>query len=271
MMKRFQIVLNMIVVFAMILLLGFPEQSSAADRMKLIVGWEPWAPFLYKDSNNTLTGLDIEIITNALSNSGYVVEYKEAPWVRILKWIEEGKIHIGTSATKTPEREAYAYFSAPYQKESYILFVRKGESSKYKLKSLQDIIGSFFRLGVTRNSLCGAEFDRLMKDPAFSQHVEEVTTDEQNHKKLLARRIDGFIEEYSRLSIGGRKSGIVEQVESLFVIDEIYLHMIFSKKAATPEIISVFNAGLEKIRGDGTYQKIFEKYNLEKSNMLEKQ
>jgi polar amino acid transport system substrate-binding protein len=164
-------------------------------------------------------------VTHILSNAGYAVDYREVPWARSLIWIEEGKIHIGASAMKTPKREAYAYFSAPYQKETYVLFVRKGESSKYRLKSLEDIIGSSFRLGVMRDSLYGSEFERLMKDPNFSEHFEEVTTDEQNHRKLLSKRFDGFIQEYSRMATDGRKSVIFEQVEPLLVIEENQLHV----------------------------------------------
>jgi polar amino acid transport system substrate-binding protein len=268
MMKKVQMVLNMIVAFTMITLLGFPEQRASAENMKLIMGWQSWAPFTYQDSNNILTGLDIEIITHIFNSAGYAVEYKEVPWARSLKWIEDGKIHIGASAMKTPEREAYAYFSDPYYKEIYVLFVRKGESSKYPLKNLHDIIGCSFRLGVMRDSLYGAEFDRLMKNPAFSRHIEEVTTDEQNHKKLLAKRFDGFIQEYSRMSTDGRMSGIFEKVEPLFVIEENNLHVMFSKQTTTPKIVRVFNAGLKKIQGDGTYQKIFKKYNLDKFNMI---
>ncbi len=269
-MKKFQMLFTMIVIFAMTILLCFPGKSTAAEKKKLIMGWEPFAPFTYKGSGNVLTGLDIEIVTHILSNAGYVVDYREVPWARSLKWIEEGKIHIGTSAMRTPAREAYAYFSDPYQKETYVLFVRKGESSKYNLKRLQDIIGSSFQLGVMRDSLYGAEFAHLMKNPKFSKHVEAVTTDEQNHKKLLAKRFDGFIQEYSRMATDGRKTGIFEQVEPLFVIEENYLHVMFSKKSTTPEIVNSFNVGLEKIREDGTYQKIFQKYNLEKFNMIEK-
>jgi polar amino acid transport system substrate-binding protein len=268
-MKKVQMVLNMIVAFAMITLLGIPEQCAAAEKMKLMMGWQSFTPFTYQDKNNILTGLDIEIITLILSSAGYEVKYKEIPWARSLKWIEDGKIHIGASAMKTPEREAYAYFSAPYYKETYVLFVRKGESSKYPLKNLHDIIGSSFRLGVMRASLYGVEFDRLMKDPAFSRHVEEVTTDEQNHKKLLAKRFDGFIQEYSTMSTNGKIFGIFEKIEPLFVIEENYLHVMFSKQTTTPEIVRLFNAGLEKIQRDGTYQKIFKKYNLDKFNMIE--
>jgi polar amino acid transport system substrate-binding protein len=196
------------------------------------------------------------------------VKYRAAPWARQLKDLEEGMIQITASSMKTPEREVYAYFSDPYYRESYIVFVRKGEAANYHFKHLCDIIGSSFRLGVMRDSLYGDDFVRLMKNPAFSKQIEAVTMDDQNHKKLLAHRLDGFIQESSRMSTEGRKTGIFAKVEPLLVIEENYLYFMFSKKSTNPEIVKVFNIGLKNMRKDGNYQRIFKKYRLDQYNML---
>ncbi|GAB6095855.1 transporter substrate-binding domain-containing protein [Desulfatiferula olefinivorans] len=261
-MKKIQIITILIFIFS------YPGQSLANEKSRLIMGWEPWAPFAYASESDRLTGLDIDIVASILSKYSYSIDYQKAPWARLLKLLENGEIHICASAMKTPEREKFAYFSFPYQKETYLLFVRKGEASHYNLKRLQDIIGTKFRLGILRGSLYGSEFERLMKDPDFSKHVEDVTTDEQNHIKLLANRFDGFIQEYSRMVTDGRKSGIINQVEPLFVIEENILHVMFSKKSVGPEVVDSFNEGLKIMMKDGTYQKIFEKYNLERYNMI---
>ncbi len=265
-MKRFQ--KPCLIVFMIMALSCFPGVSIPHDKMTLIQGWNPWKPFTYLDENDSLTGIDVEIVHHILSLAGYAISYQESSWARQLKWIEDGTIQITASAMITSEREAYAYFSDPYYKESYILFVRQGESRNYDITSLQDIVGSSFRLGVMRGSLYGDEFVRLMEDPEFSRQVEEVTTDEQNHDKLLTHRLDGFIQEASRMSTEGKQSGISEQVEPLFVIEENYLHFMFSKKSVHPEFVAMFNEGLRKIRTDGTYQRLFEKYGLDTFNML---
>lgn len=269
MMKTLNRSVTISAIAVMIVVLGWTGQTVAAEKMTLNMGWEPWAPFTYRDRQNTLTGLDIEIVTTILQNAGYVVQYQEMPWARTLISIENGVIQFSASAMKTPEREAYAYFSDPYQQETYVVFVRKGIAAPYSIKRLQDVIGSSFRLGVMRDSVYGDEFVRLMNDPAFAKQVEDVTTDEQNHKKLLAHRLDGFIQEASRMATDGRASGIFDQVEPLFVIERNDLCVMFSKRATTPEIVKAFNAGLEKIRADGTYQRIFKKYLLDEFNMLQ--
>lgn len=251
-----------------VILICLSIQSAWPENKKLIMGWESWPPFCYKDNKDNLVGLDIELITHILNEAGYSLEYEEIPWARSLKWLKDGEIHIAASASKSMEREAFAYFSEPYQKEAYLMFVRKGEASKYSLKSLKDIKGSSFRFGIMRESLYGDEFERLMKDPAFASHVEEVTTDEQNHRKLFANRFEGFIQEYSRMATDGREKGVFDKVEPLFVIEENQLHVMFSKQSTNPDIVNAFNSGLKKIMRDGTYIKIFRKYNLDKYNMI---
>lgn len=237
--------------------------------MTLIQGWNPWKPFVYMDENASMAGIDVEIARQILSRAGYQVSYQKASWARQLKWIEDGTIHITASAMRTSEREAYAYFSDPYYKESYIVFVRRGESRNYDISSLQDIVGSSFRLGAMRGSLYGDEFVRLMHNPDFSRQVEEVTSDEQNHHKLLTHRLDGFIQEASRMFTGGRASGVLEQVEPLFVIEGNCLHFMFSKKSVPPGIVTMFNEGLRNLRSVGAYRRIFEKHGVDKFNILQ--
>lgn len=265
-MKTFQ---KSIIIFFMITFISMrPEVPQADDSMTLIQGWNPWKPFAYMDENDSMAGIDVEIAHLILTHAGYQLSYQEASWARQLKGIEDGTIHMTASAMKTPEREAYAYFSDPYYTESYIVFVRRGEAGNYDIASLQDIVGSSFRLGVMRGSLYGDEFVRLMKHPDFVSQVEEVTSDEQNQQKLLTHRLDGFIQEASRMRMAGTASGVLEQVEPLFVIEGDCLHFMFSRQAVSPGIVAVFNEGLRTLRVDGTFQRVFEKYGVHGFNVV---
>ncbi len=261
-MKRFNR-LYLIIVILIMPLCGLPQPTRAAENMTLIQGWNPWAPFAFQYPQGSMAGIDIEIVHHILSHAGYTITYQEAAWARQLKLIEDGTLHITASAMITPEREAYACFSDPYYRESYLIFVRKGEAANHHISSLQDIAGSSFRLGVMRGSMYGDEFVRLMENPEFSRQIETVTSDEQNHQKLLTHRLDGFIQEASRMLTDGKKSGIRDQVEPLFVVGEDDLHFMFSRQSVPAEIIHKFNEGLRNLRADGTYQRIFETYGLD--------
>lgn len=239
-----------------------PGFGLAAEKGTLILGWENWPPFQYRDSTNTLVGLDIELITLIFTKAGYVVKYREAPWKRQLVECEGGSIQIVSSAMKLPEREKYAYFTDPYQKETYKLYVRKEDASQYKLNQLSDILNTRMNIGIMRGVMYGEDFNKLMNDPKFAIHIKEVTSDTQNYKKLLSQRIDGFIQEYSVYSSQGKKEGIYDRTVPVINIKETNLYVMLSKKFTDPELVHTFNTGLEAIRQNGQYQQLFEKYGL---------
>jgi hypothetical protein len=53
--------------------------------------------------------------------------------------IKNGVRDIAAGAFKNPERAEYAYFSAPYRKETDVLYVRKGDASRYLFKDVLDL------------------------------------------------------------------------------------------------------------------------------------
>ena len=70
---------------------------------------------------------------------------------------------MAASASKTPEREEYALFSDPYRTESAVMYVRIEDAGKYNFDSLEDIIGTEFKLAVTRGYYYGEEFEELKR------------------------------------------------------------------------------------------------------------
>jgi polar amino acid transport system substrate-binding protein len=247
----------------------FAGKLFADESITLIQGWETYAPFSFLDSQKNLTGLDIEFVNEIAKGTGLTIQYSQAPWARLLRWVEEGKIHVVSSVTKTPERVLFGYFSDAYFKESFIVYVRKGEKGKYPYFSLKDFIGSGLRIGVIRDNIYGAEYDRLTKIAEFRSLLEPVTSDAQNHQKLLLGRLDGFIQESSRMAIADA-SEIVAKVEPLFVIEEDFLHFMFSRKSTPPDVVQRFNSEILRMQTDGRYQKLFRKYKMDHYNMIQK-
>lgn len=257
--------------FLITFIIGFSlitPQAIKAEQRVLTVAWEQWEPFAYKDQHSNLVGLNVEIIKTIFEPQGFTVEFIEMPWARALSFFKHGKIDLLHSVMKTVEREQFARFSAPYQKETYLLYVPKDKATSYAITQLKDIAEQFLYIGVQRNYLYGEEYDRLIKLPEFKKHIEEVTTNQQNHEKLLAGRIDGFIQEASRVTTMGKSSGISEKVTPIFTVDTNKLHMVFSKASTSNELVENFNEGLQRIMADGTYQKLFKKYDLQHHNML---
>ena len=254
--------------FTILIAINFLHNLHAENKQTLTMGWEEWAPFTFTNKQGQVIGLDAELIQSVIPRMGHELEYIELPWKRTLSLLERGETHIAASAFKTSEREAYAHFSIPYQKETYMMYVRKGEAKQYKQRSLQDIKDSNFRFGVLRGSVYGHTFNELMKEASFAKQVEAVAKDEQNHLKLLSGRFDGFIQETSRLAANKENAELLSKIEPLFIVDQNMLHIMFSKKSVSTDFVEQFNKQLQSYMNDGAYENLFAKYGLHKSNMI---
>jgi polar amino acid transport system substrate-binding protein len=108
----------------------------------------------------------------------------------------------------------------------------------------------------------GAEFARLMKDPAFAAHVEGATDYPINIRKLLYRRIDGFLVDNIGVMVGEMNNlGITDRLERYPLrIAAERLHLMFSKKSVDPSIVRAVNASLAKMKADGRLQSIMDRF-----------
>lgn len=253
--------LKQFVRLALVGLLALCMASSVAQaECSLSVGWEPWEPYQYKEGE-TLTGLDVELVSAIFTRAGCTLTFVEAPWARLLNLVEHGKVALAMGASHNQEREAYAYFSKPYRSESMRLFVRKGEAANFTFNTLNELAKTPFKLGVIRGYYYGETFKELMNNADFKKQVLEADGEEENYTKLIKGRIDGFVSDPFVTTSGLRKAGISDQIEMhQAVIHDNDIYVIFSKKATSQEQVAQFNQALEAMKADGIYQKIIDKY-----------
>ena len=257
-------------IFKAAALLGICWMASLAQAegcsQPLKLGWGPSAPYLYLDSQQQMHGLDYAIVAAALKDAGCSIDYLpyEAPWKRQLLWLKQGLLDLAVGASKTAEREQYAWFSQPYRHESVALFVRRGDAPKYPLNALPDIAQlPFGKLGIYRGSYYGEDFVKWMAVPAFSAKTFEIGADKQGLEMLLKGRIDGLILD----SVSGveflRQEGVWgTQVERhpLPVIQTGNIHVMFSKQTTSVQLVERFNQGLLQLQRSGAYAAIIRKY-----------
>jgi len=233
--------------------------SADCENRTLTLGWEPWRPYQYMD-NDKLTGLDVDLVRAIVEQAGCQIDFKKMPWKRHLVQVEKGKVDLAAGASKTPEREAYAYFTDPYRTESAVMYVRKGEAEKYQLDSLEDLVGSDFKLGVTRGYYYGEAYAEWIKKPEFKQQIDEVSKDSTNYKKLFKERIDGFLADPVSATASLRKEGLLDQVEMLFTVYSDDIFIMVSQASASNDDVTMLNESLATLKQNGTYQKILDNY-----------
>jgi polar amino acid transport system substrate-binding protein len=250
-------------------LLLVPTTVFGQDASRTLrCGWYPWDPYQYLSTRQDverLTGLDVQLVRAVFGGMGYEVAYDEVGWRQHQLDIRNGSRDIAAGAFKNPDRAEYAYFSAPYRKETDVLYVRRGEASRYRFADTGELMRRFradgFRLGMIKGFYYGPEVMRFIDDPANAGRVVGVSDDIANFENLIAHRIDGFVVDRLVGSTLAWRYGWQEAVEE--VSRPVYsndIHVLFSKKTTTPEMVEAFNASLERLRRSGEYGRIIREY-----------
>lgn len=246
-----------------------PLVASGQDARRVLkCGWYPWDPYQYllvKQDVKRLTGLDVQLVRAVFAEMGYEVSYEEVSWKQHQLDVKNGVRDIAAGAFKNPERDEYAYFSAPYRKETDVLYVRKGEASRYPFKDSRELLRRLqeqsFRFGVINGFYYGPDIMRFINDPANASRIVTVRDDIANFENLLSRRIDGFIVDRLVGATLAWRYGwqlAVEEVSPPVYSEDI--HVLFSKKTTTPELVEAFNRSLDQLKRGGQYARIVREY-----------
>jgi polar amino acid transport system substrate-binding protein len=244
---------------SIMVLLTQPILAQAKKVTLTTLDWEP-----YIGEKLAGKGYVYEIVSEAFKSVGYQVNINFYPWARAVDEAESGRADGLFPEYYGDERKANFVFSAPFpggpvgllaRKESKITF--PADPQKEQTKALQWM--KQYSFGVVRDYINTKEFDAasfLKKDVSDS--------DEQNIKKLLAKRtdlifIDKFVAQYLIKTTFPTSANELEFLEPPLEVKPLYI--VFSKKAPGYEQkMKDFNEGLDKLQKAGTIKAIMKKY-----------
>ncbi|WP_299374336.1 transporter substrate-binding domain-containing protein [uncultured Kiloniella sp.] len=233
------------------LILTFAASAQAEDSCgELTVGWIDWPPYQMVGENNDSSqpvGVDIQAAKKYLGALGCDLKFISKPWARLLKSMEEGQLDVLLGMSKTEERSKYATFSAPYRNETVWLFMRANQHDFDHFTGLKDIIGTKFRLGVSRNAYYGDEYLKLMEDPKFKSRVFQAIGGE-NFQMLMTDRVDGFLVDKETGKARIKEDGLVGDIvpHNHVQVDLGPVHIMFGKNSISRGLMDKLNAIIEK-------------------------
>lgn len=237
-----------------------------ASENDILSGWFPFEPYMHieeKQGIPRLTGLDIRMLEVTTKNVGYRASFKKIPWQQLLEDIKSGTRQIAPFATKTPQREEWAYFSVPYRWEENVLYVKKG--SDLHFDSIGDLLREFersqFRLGVMDGFVYADQaINDYIADPKNAQRIVRVKFDNENLMNLEQGKIDGFFTDRLSGATMIWRLGDRQLVEERVLGIHTPIHFIMSKKSTTPEMVEKINESLKTMRKNGTHSRIMREY-----------
>lgn len=241
-----------------------PAAAPAAPDCHLTMGWDAWEPYHFEGEDGQLRGIEIELVQAIASHAGCTLSFQRGDWAGNLRALARGEIDLLGSATLTPEREAYAVFSAPYRDESFRLFVRAGTISDPPETTLTDWLAVPNRLGLTQGYYYGEDINALQDDPAFADRLVELPHGDAGFDALLAGEVDGVLEDPYVATAVLRRRGLREDVQMHPMdLGSSSVRLMFSRVSVDPSVVQRFGASLEALQASGEIDALIARYRMQ--------
>lgn len=168
---------------------GDNSLANIQAKGKFVVGLdENFPPMGFREENNELAGLDIDLAKEVAARLGVEVTFQPIDWDAKEMELQSGNIDaIWNGMTITEERIENMYFAKPYLKNRQVIIVSEDSGIKTKADLASKVIG----LQKGSSSLKAFE-----SDPATAASVKEVLQFPENvsaFMDLKAGRIDAFV------------------------------------------------------------------------------
>jgi polar amino acid transport system substrate-binding protein len=216
-------------------------------------------PFEYIGEDRSVSGIDIDIVTEVFKRAGYKVEFSLLPWMRAIDLVTKGKMDAIASIIGSSKHSNMFIMSDPIAYSQNFFFKKK--SLKVKPKDFDDL--RQYSIGTLINYPYGKKFDQ-----ANFPHIEVMASTSpmiDNLKKLEAGRVDlivcelltcnYFINKYPSKFVN------IDYIESLPVNDVMPYYIGFSKNNSirSEKLLKIFNDELKKYIAEGKQVDILDK------------
>lgn len=212
-------------------------------------------PYTVIDPQNNIRGIDVEVVTAAFAAVGIEAIIAEAPWKRIIKNIEHGRVAGTLSCAKNALREKYMLFSEPISENIWgAVTTRDFDASN--LTNFADI--QHYEV------IAVADWGQAQQ---LSQHNlrHSVTPDiNSGIRSVVYRNVDLFYNGKLPTLYHAQSLGLLDKIafHRFEDIESTPLHLCLSKHYPDSQtLLEQFNTGLYKIKHSGEFDAIYKKYN----------
>lgn len=208
--------------------------------------------------NGVPEGFDVELMQECFLRMGEDLTIILLPWKRALYMAMDSSVDGIFGALETPARREKFFFSDPLRVEHISFFVRKnskiifdGDLNKLRMHTF----------GVLSAFSYGKNLDQFFGNGLTTGRVEQVIDTEMNIAKLIKGRFDILVGDHFSTMHTLRNLGLKGAIRCLEPpVTENKIYAAFSKKRNLGQLRDRFNAALQSIREDGTWDKILQKY-----------
>jgi polar amino acid transport system substrate-binding protein len=246
---------------ALILGSALPGTSVAQD-CNLRVGWTLYPPFQMGSDTGEPKGVDIDILRLFLREADCRAdEYRKAPWARVLRDVESGRVDMAVSASYSDERNQYAYYSVPYRTVRYAAYVSDSSPLAGTTVPVDQLLASQPIIGVIRDSYLPGPIAHYVEAAETEGRLITVSSYKKIFNLLKRGRISMFFVEIADETLSVRQMSTDDTsavVEIKGLVDNI--HFIYSRASVSPETVQRLDSALARVVGTSQYNAVFQQY-----------
>ena len=239
-------------------IMGISTGSLAASKTPDIILYTIDYPPYTIVSGNKVNGIDVDVVKAAFSEVSINAEIQAAPWKRILKNIEHGRV-VGTiSCSRRLDRETFMIFSDPISEILQVAVM----SEQVDDRSINE------RIDLKAYSVLAVEGWGVEKELTNNQ-IEYSTTPSMDSglNAVVYRGAGVFYTGELVTKYRARQLGLLDKIK-IKRLDDVMpnkLHLCLSRDyPGNEQLLTEFNKGLKAIMENGRYQKIYDRYLLKK-------
>jgi C4-dicarboxylate-specific signal transduction histidine kinase/ABC-type amino acid transport substrate-binding protein len=219
------------------------------SKTKIVIGGDHNnLPYEFLE-NGTPRGFDIDLIHAVANVMGFETEFRLGPWNKARRDLEQGNVDVLAGMYFSEERNRRVDFSVPHTMVTPGLFVRKGSS----IRSFADLRNK--DIIVQENDII---HDLLLRT-RLTVHIIAVKDAEQMIKLLASGKHDCVLMPSKLQGEYYLKKFGITNIQAI-TTDLPQLHYCFAVRKGNRELLYKLDEGLNILRINGTYQKIYEKW-----------
>jgi cystine transport system substrate-binding protein len=219
------------------------------QRGSIKIGTEgTYAPFSFHDSQNQLTGFDVELARAVAQQLGVKADFVETPWDGMLAGLNDKRFDmVANEVGVTPERQKIYDFSTPYITSASVLIVRKDNTT---IHSFKDLKGKKSAQTLTSN------FGKMAQENGAT--IVSVQGFNEALQLVESGRVDATIND--KLSFLAFMKQHPDAPLKVVATNQDASKSAFAFRKGNPELVKAVDDALATLEKNGTYDKISKKW-----------
>lgn len=223
----------------------------------LKVGFDAWEPYHYLGHGQQIVGLDIEILQALAAELNCDLQLQQDTWTVLLAKLQSGELDLLPGASRSTERENYAWFSAPYRQEQFVLYTRNDTTLTYT--DIPSLLAAGHKVGVVSDYYYGEEIDHLYG--SMPQAFVNAQIAELNMARLADEEISAVLEDSYVATAMLRRKGLDRKISAHTLrLAPSDVHLMLSKTSINESQLADINAAIDRLKQSGYLGRLLQKY-----------